>query len=121
MTIMIRWTITEMNCYSQSGDNTDVVFMVHWICSGMDETQGLSVYCISSTASLSAPSNMFTPYADLTQDQVLDWVWASGVDKTATETAVEQYIQNRNSLPTATLSLPWLGFSLDIASTPTEL
>ena len=106
-----KWTVTEMNCYSQAGDNTDVVFMVHWTCSGVDENRGLFIY---STSSLSAPSDTFTPYADLTEDQVLGWVWASGVDKTATEIAVEQHIQNKTCPPRITLSLPWV----DTSSTP---
>jgi hypothetical protein len=49
----------------------------------------------------------FTPYANLTQDQVLGWIWASGVDKDATEAAVEQQIQNQINPPIVTPPLPW--------------
>lgn len=102
------WTVTSMNCYSQLDANTDVVFMVHWMCSGVDENQGFFIY---ATSSLPVPSDTFTPYADLTQDQVLGWIWDSGVNKTAIETAVEQHIQNRTSPPRTTPSLPWVDTS----------
>jgi hypothetical protein len=50
----------------------------------------------------------YTPYADLTQDQVLGWVWSSGVDKDATEAAVQQQIDNAINPPVVTPQLPWL-------------
>jgi len=49
----------------------------------------------------------YTPYADLTQDQVLGWIWASGVDKDATEAAVNQQIDNAINPPVVTPPLPW--------------
>jgi hypothetical protein len=49
----------------------------------------------------------FTPYADLTLDQVLGWVWANGVDKTATEAAVEGQIEAQKNPPIVSPPLPW--------------
>ncbi len=49
----------------------------------------------------------FTPYADLTQDQVLGWIWANGVDKDATEAAVAQQIANAKNPPVVSPALPW--------------
>ena len=99
------WTVTAMDCYPQEGGNTDVVFTVHWTCSGTDGTYSSSVY---STCSVPAPSGgAFTPYADLTQDQVLGWIWANGVDQEATEAAVAQQIANQVNPPVVTPALPW--------------
>ena len=78
----ITWTVTAMDCYPQEGGNTDVVFTVHWTCAGTDGTYNASIY---STCSVPTPEGTFTPYAQLTQSQVLGWVWANGVDQTATE------------------------------------
>ncbi len=50
----------------------------------------------------------FTPYADLTQEQVLGWIWANGVDKDATEAAVEQQIENQKNPPIVSPKLPWV-------------
>ena len=100
----ITWTVTAMDCYPQEGANTDVVFTVHWTCAGVDETYNASIY---STCSVPTPSDTFTPYAQLTQSQVLGWIWANGVDQTATEAAVEQQIQNQINPPVVTPALPW--------------
>jgi hypothetical protein len=99
------WTVTAMNCYPQEGGNTDVVFTVHWTCSGTDGTYSASVY---STCSVPAPSGgSFTPYADLTQEQVLGWIYANGVDQAATEAAVAHQIANQVNPPVVTPALPW--------------
>lgn len=98
------WTVTAMNCYPQEGGNTDVVFTVHWTCSGVDGDYTASVY---NTASVPTPEGSFTPYSDLTEQQVLTWVWANGVDKDATEAAVQQQIQNQINPPVVTPPLPW--------------
>ena len=103
MTTQITWTVTAMNC-STTEQNPDTVIVVHWNCSGTDGTYNASVY---STCSLPAPTGTFTPYPDLTQDQVLGWIWANGVDQAATEAAVEQQIQNQINPPVVTLPLPW--------------
>lgn len=100
-----NWTVTTMDCYPQEGSETDVVFNVHWTCSGAQDTYNGSVY---STCSVPAPSGgAFTPYASLTQNQVLGWIWANGVDKTATEAAVQQQINNQINPPVVTPPLPW--------------
>ena len=100
----ITWTVTTMNCYPTVGSETDVVFTVHWTCSGTDGTYTSSVY---STCSVPSPTGTFTPYADLTQEQVLGWIWDNGVDKDATEAAVQQQIDNQINPPVVTLPLPW--------------
>jgi hypothetical protein len=43
----------------------------------------------------------------VTEDDVLGWCWANGVDKDATEAAVEQQIQNQIDPPVVSLPLPW--------------
>ena len=105
MSTVITWSVTAMDCYPNEGGNTDVVFNVHWTCSGVDGDYSGSVY---STCSVPAPSGSFTPYASLTQDQVLGWIWANGVDKDATEAAVEQQIENQINPPIVTPPLPWV-------------
>jgi hypothetical protein len=64
-----------------------------------------SVY---ATCSLPSPDpESFTPYASLTQEQVLGWIWANGVDKDATEAAVAQQIENQKNPPIVAPALPW--------------
>lgn len=105
MTTEINWLVTAMDCYPQADGETDVVFTVHWSCNGTDGTYNASVY---STCAVPAPTgSAFTPYDQLTQEQVLGWVWANGVDKDATEAAVNQQIANQVNPPVVTPPLPW--------------
>jgi hypothetical protein len=103
MTIF-NWKISQLDCYPQVDGQTDVVFTVHWTCSGTDGTYNGNVY---STCSVPAPTDSFTPFADLTKDQVLGWIWANGVDQTATEAAVQTQINNQANPPVVALPPPW--------------
>lgn len=105
MATVFNWEISQLNCYPQADGQTDVVFTVHWTCAGTDGTYNASVY--NTQAVTYTAGSPYTPYADLTQDQVLGWIWASGVDKTATEVAVGQMIKNQINPPVVTPPLPW--------------
>lgn len=105
----IVWNISAMSCYPQAEGETDVVFIVHWQCNGTQE-QGGKTYCgyaYSSCGVTYVAGTPYTPYADLTQDQVLGWVWASGVDKAGTEAAVQNQINDAINPPVVTPPLPW--------------
>ena len=102
--ITYTWTVTAMDCYPQAEGHTDVVFTVHWTCSGTDGTYNGSVY---STCSIPISPTNFTPYDQLTNDQVIGWCWANGVDQAATQAAVAQQIANQVNPPVVTPPLPW--------------
>lgn len=112
MSATITWVIEWMQCVPQEGQLTDVVITAGWRCNGA-QTAGTPPVdyngTVYGTASFPQPTEggSFTPYADLTQDQVLGWVWANGVDKTATEAAVQQQIDNQINPPVVTPPLPW--------------
>ena len=105
MANVYTWTITAMDCYPQEGDDTDVVFTVHWTCAGTDGTYSASVY---NTCNIPLTQGTFTPYADLTQEQVLGWIWANGVNKDVTEEGVGSQLANLANPPVVTLPLPWV-------------
>jgi hypothetical protein len=106
MTTQITWTVTAMDCYPQAEGQTDVVFTVHWTCSGVDGTYTGLVY---STCNVTyAAGTPYTPYAQLTQDQVLGWCWSNGVDKASAEAAVQTQINNQINPPIITPPLPWV-------------
>lgn len=102
----ITWTIEQMWVKPTDGSLTDVVITAAWRCTG---TQDAYVGTIYNTASFAQPEGDFTPYDQLTQDQVLGWVWASGVDQFTTEAAVVQQIDNQINPPIITPPLPWAG------------
>ena len=100
----INWIIESMDCKPQEGDLTDVVITAHWRCNGTDGTYNATVY---GTCSFSQPGDPFTPFDQLTEQQVLGWCWASGVDKDATETNIDTQIANQVNPPIVTPPLPW--------------
>lgn len=100
----ITWKISQMDCYPQAEGQTDVVFTVHWNCTGIQDTYSASIY---NTCSLPAPTGPFTPYADLTQEQVLSWIWANGVDKETVEAAVQSQINSQITPTVVSPPLPW--------------
>lgn len=104
MATTFTWTVTNMDCYPQEDGHSDVVFNVHWTCSGVDGQYNGSVY---STCAVPLSQGTFTPYADLTQNQVLGWIWANGVDQAATEAAVQTQIDNQINPPVVSPPLPW--------------
>lgn len=106
MATQITWVIGGMQCKPQEGDLTDVVITAFWRCNGIDGNLTGTVY---GSSSFSTPGDPFTPYADLTQDQVLGWCWDNGVDKAGVEANVEQQIQDQINPPVVALPLPWAG------------
>jgi hypothetical protein len=99
------WTISKLDCYPQYDNQTDVVFVVHWTCSGTDGTHTGSVY---STCGVTYKADTpYTPYDQLTKNQVLGWIWAGGVDKASAEAAVQAQIDNQINPPVVSPPRPW--------------
>lgn len=99
------WTISQLNCVPQENGLTDVVVTAHWQCTSTQDEYSAQVY---GTASFTLEQGAgFTPYADLTQDQVLGWCWSNGVDKDATEANVNAQIANLVNPPIVSPALPW--------------
>ena len=100
----ITWNISQLDCVPQVPEGADYVVTAHWQCNGVDGVYSGQVY---STTGFAVVEGAFTPYADLTQDQVLGWVWDNGVDKDATEAAVEGQIEAQINPPIVAPPLPW--------------
>jgi hypothetical protein len=101
----ILWIIERLLVKPTEGSLTDVVITADWRCNGTDETY--SGTCYGST-SFSPPTGEFTPYEDLTQEQVLNWCYENGVDQAAIEANVTQQINDQINPPVVTLPLPWV-------------
>ena len=103
-TTTILWTISQLDCKPQEDGLTDVVVTAHWQCTGTQADYSAQVY---GTASFTLGDGTFTPYDQLTQDQVLGWCWTNGVDKDATEANVAAQIEAQINPPIVTPPLPW--------------
>jgi hypothetical protein len=105
----MEWTVSAMDCKVSEDNLSDVVYCVHWRVSKTevdgDKTYSASVY---STCSVPGPNPAsFTPYDQLTQTEVLNWIWANGVDRAATEAAVEAQLELQKHPVTVSLPPPW--------------
>ena len=100
----ILWLIERLLVKPTEGSNTDVVITADWRCNGSQESFSGTCY---GSCSFAPPSGSFTPYPDLTQEQVLDWCFANGVDKSAIEANVSLQIENQINPPVVSLPLPW--------------
>jgi len=73
---MINWSITSL----ESNPLTGIVISAGWKCSNEQVNRtGISVF--------NEPIETIIPYANLTEDIVLNWVWTNGgVEKTLVDT-----------------------------------
>ena len=104
-TISIVWIIERLLVKPVEGSLTDVVITADWRCNGSQDNYSGTCY---GSASFAPPTENFTPYDQLTQDQVLGWCFANGVDQSAIEANVTAQIQNQINPPIIAPPLPWL-------------
>lgn len=111
MSTQITWQVQWMRCYPQFEGETDVVFQVGWSCFGLYQAPENVQFRAAQSGQVSLTldsSSPFTPYADLTQDQVLGWVWGAGVNQSATEARVQAQIDEQVNPTVVEPPLPWL-------------
>jgi hypothetical protein len=101
----INWIIERLLVKPTEGTHTDVVITADWRCNGTQDQYSGTCY---GSASFAPPTGEFTPYADLTEAQVLDWCFANGVDQTAIEANVTQQINDQINPPVIAPPLPWM-------------
>ena len=92
----IVWNISQLDRQTSDG----FVTTAHWQANATDGDYSASVY---STCSWSGEPTM--PYADLTKDAVLAWVWES-VDKDAVEASLLAQIAEQKA-PVKATGVPW--------------
>ena len=100
MATTYNWTLE--NCEHNVADGG--VIVAHWRVSAEDGEYTASAY---GTAGFTPDPTAegFVPYADLTEADVLAWVWGS-VDKDEMEANLAQQIEDQKH-PTTEAGLPW--------------
>ena len=103
--ITYDWNISQLDCIPDVQGKIDYVVTAHWQCNGTDGTYSGSVY--STTGFAVEEGEAFTPYNQLTKEQVLGWIWSNPANKVSTEAAVVQQIENQMNPPIVSPALPW--------------
>jgi len=105
-----NWQIVLMPAYPQEAGQSDVVFQVNWQCQAQEQSVDLlTTYSATSAGSVPVTytaGSPFTPYADLTQNQVWGWVNPQ-IDRPAIETNLQALIDAQKNPPVVTPPLPW--------------
>jgi hypothetical protein len=92
------WTISQLDRKTSDG----FVTTAHWQATTVDGEHSASVYATCSWSD-GTPT---VAYNQLTQETVLGWIWANGVDKDATEAALAAQIEAQKN-PTTATGVPW--------------
>ena len=102
------WNVVQMDAYPEYDGEQDVVFTVHWTLTDTDGDYTGSVY--GSVGVTLDPESPFTPYNELTLEQVVGWVQdALGAEQVAAlEANVAQQIADQKNPPVVTPPLPWV-------------
>jgi hypothetical protein len=95
---MTTWTISQLDRRTSDG----FVTTAHWRATAVDGDHSASIYATCSWSE----GQPTTPYASLTEQTVLGWVWDSGVSKDATEAALAAQIAAQKN-PPVSQGLPW--------------
>jgi hypothetical protein len=94
---MATWKIVQLDRKTADG----FVTTAHWTVTATDGDFSASAY-----GTCGFDGELTTPYADLTEAQVLEWVWAS-VDKDAYEQSLAAQIEAQKN-PVSATGLPWV-------------
>lgn len=110
MSDVYTWVIEQMSCYPQFEGETDVVFTVYWRLNGTSETVPSATGTVYGSVGVTyVAGTPFTPYADLTQDQVIGWVKDTLGPETVGnyEANVAKQIADKINPPVVNPPLPW--------------
>ena len=104
------WTVNYMDTRPSEDGLTDVVISCQWAVSATEDSYSASNYGYTQFGAPQAED--FTAYSDLTQEQVLSWIWSApqengGVDQAAQEQALADSIEQQRNPVTVILPNPW--------------
>ena len=105
MTATFNWTISQCDRELSDGGITTA----HWRVTATQTVEDVEYTAsIYSTCGFTPDpeSGEYTPYADVTEAEVLGWCWANGVDQEAIETALQTNIDLQIT-PTTGAGVPW--------------
>ena len=98
------WKVDRMLVKPIEDGRPDVVVTVKWSCSASAEGK---TSCIKGSMGFEGAGDPFVPYANLTEADVLEWVYARGLNKEQTEAVVAYDLEQMINPPVVDKQLPW--------------
>jgi hypothetical protein len=104
--ITYTWSISRLDCAPSENGLTNIVKVIHWSLTGVDEN-GVSA-SISNSYPLSFPTpESFTDYSTLAQETVIGWL-ESNLDVGYLHSYLANEIASKYNPPITPLPLPWI-------------
>lgn len=103
-----NWQIISMPAYLQMEGESDVVFQINWQCQAQEKIENISYNAVSagSVPVTYTAGTPFTPYDQLTQEQVWGWI-NPRIDRPEIEANLQAMIDEQKTPNTVTLPAPW--------------
>ena len=123
MAVSYFWTINPLEAYPTASGEVDVVFTAHWQLHATEEVDGTTytAQSIGTQGLTYASGSAFTPFEELTLEQVQGWVenamGTGSVDNMKAGLATQ--IANQINPPVVTLQSPWLTTTTTTSTTTT--
>jgi hypothetical protein len=92
----MNWQIVQLDRKTADG----FVTTAHWTCTATDGDFSANAY-----GSVGFSGDLVTPYENLTQEQVLGWVWEQ-IDKAEIEANLTKQIEAQKN-PVSVAGVPW--------------
>ena len=105
METQITWKINSIEAKPTDGSYENVITLAHWSCVGANGTHCSSRY---GCCTFSSPGENFTPYEELTEEQILEWCFGAILCKDAVEESIKDDIFKLINPPTVKVNLPWI-------------
>ena len=104
--ITYTWNISQLDCAPSENGLTNIVKVIHWGLTGVDEN-GISA-SMSNSYPLSSPSpEGFADYLTLTEEDVIVWL-ESNLDVGYIKTKLSNEIASQYNPPITSLPFPWI-------------
>jgi hypothetical protein len=104
--ITYTWGILQLDCAPSENGLTDVVKIIHWGLTGIDENG--TTASMSNSYPLPSPTpESFTDYSTLTEETVIGWL-EGNLDVGYLQTYLANEIATKYNPPITPLPLPWM-------------
>jgi hypothetical protein len=113
MATTYNWTFPTLQTYAHQDGLENIVYIVHWYYTGTREANSASyshqLFGAQQIAPFVSGSRPFIPYAEITEQNVTDWIEESiGQEKLAQmQASIDLEIDNKINPPIAYLPPPW--------------
>jgi hypothetical protein len=105
-----KWTINALDAKISQDGNDNVVYTIHWGYTASDDSDPVNTASSIGTYGVEYDADNFTPYADLTEANVISWLEA-GLDVDSMKSNLDSQIELKVNPVDVTFSAPFAASS----------